>query len=178
MAPKERIHLYVGDISLAETEAVVNAANTHLWMGAGVAGALLRRGGKVIEDEAIRQGPIKLGGAVITTGGSLNTKYVIHAAGMEPGGPATRGSVDQSCANSLKLAAENGIRSITFPAIGAGVGGLSIQDCAEVMLGRVIEHLKAKELPERVYFALFSEEIYDLFETKLEELLRGEGAGL
>ncbi len=127
------ITVEVGDIARVPADAVVNAANTELWMGAGVAGALKRAGGEEIEREAVAKGPIPLGEAVATTAGRLPARYVIHAAGMEPGRPATAESIRRATRRSLELADQLGLSSIVLPAIGTGVGGFSLEEAGQIM---------------------------------------------
>lgn len=154
-----QIDIEVDDISLVTADAIVNAANTELWMGAGVAGALKRAGGEAIEREAMTKGPIPLGEAVATTAGRLKARYVIHAAGMEPGRPATTASVRGATRRSLELAAELRLSSIAFPAIGTGVGGLSLEAAGEVMAGEVVAAANQGRLDtiRHVRFVLFDE---------------------
>src|SRR2546422_4215267 len=115
-----------GDISQARVDAVVNAANNHLWMGGGVAGALKRAGGSEIEREALAKGPIEIGEAVVTGGGALPAKYVIHAAVMGQDLRTDRSKISKATRNSLIRASELGISSIAFPALGTGVGGFPV----------------------------------------------------
>ena len=122
------IKTHIGDITELTVDVIVNAANSDLWMGSGVAGAIKRKGGEEIEREAMSLGPIKPGEAVMTTGGKLQSQYVIHCAGMTPGGKATFWKVTSSVQNALKIASDHNLRSIAFPAIGAGVGGMSEQE--------------------------------------------------
>ena len=118
------VKTYMGDITQLAVDVIANAANSDLWMGSGVAGAIKERGGEEIERKAISMGPIRPGEAVMTTAGSLQSKYVMHCAGMPPGGRATYWKVLSSVQAALNIASENNLRSIAFPAIGAGVGGL------------------------------------------------------
>jgi len=167
---KERVFIELGDIAQAECEAVVNAANNELWMGSGVAGALKRAGGVSIEQEAVRQGPVAVGECVITGAGKLKALNVIHAAAMAPGREATAESVRTATANALKLAVENNIDSIAFPALGTGVGGLSLAACAEVMLGAVRQHCKAHEKPFEIHFLLWGQNALGIFQDALKRL--------
>src|ERR671919_2015083 len=112
-----------GDITACTVDAIVNAANNHLWMGAGVAGAIKRQGGQVIEDEAVRQGPIAIGEAVVTGGGSLKARYVIHAAAMGQDLVTNADFIRQATIHSLQHAIDLGLASIALPALGTGVGG-------------------------------------------------------
>lgn len=141
-----RIEVARGDIAdQPDIDAVVNAANTELWMGSGVAGALKRRGGEAVEREAIRQAPIALGEAVITPGGSLPNRHVVHAAAMgyrledeavakRPGSRSSADIIRRATLRSLNLAEEAGDRSIAFPALATGVGGFPLDECATVMV--------------------------------------------
>jgi len=123
---KASVEVVMGDIADSDTEAVVNAANDRLWMGSGVAGAIKREGGRVIEDEAVALGPIPIGEAVVTSGGNLKANYVIHAAGMGQDLKTDEEKVKLATKNCLLRAEEKGIESLALPAIGTGVGGLSI----------------------------------------------------
>jgi len=130
MSWRERVTLQQGNIAECNTEAVVNAANSELWMGSGVAGALRKAGGSVIEQEAVRHGPVAVGASVITTAGTLPAQWVIHAAAMAAGRPASAESVQAATASALALAAQHKIQSIALPALGTGVGNVSLTDCA------------------------------------------------
>lgn len=164
MAWRERIIITIGDIAEAETEAVVNAANNELWMGSGVAGALKRAGGVGIEQEAVRQGPIDVGGSVLTGAGNLRALHVIHAAAMSPGRPATAESVAEATKSALMLALDYDIDSISFPALGTGVGGLSLTACAEAMLAATRAHCHTFDMPGEIRFVLFGENALAAFE--------------
>ena len=170
---KNKIIILKGDITELEVDAIVNAANTDLKLGAGVAGAIKKKGGDSIQRECDKIGSISVGEAVITGGGNLKSKFVIHAAGMRPGEGVTEESLYESTLNSLKRAEENGIKTIAFPAIGTGVGGLSADICAEVMINAVINHVDTVgSLIERVYFVLFDDRTYEIFSNKKESLLK------
>lgn len=149
-----------GDITQTDVEAIVNAANTELWLGAGVAGAIRRAGGPSIQEECNRIGPIALGEAAITGGGNLKARYVIHAAGMDLGGGVSGESCRAATRNSLLRAQEKNARSIAFPAIGTGVGGLDMAECARIMLETVRDH--AGNI-DRVVFVLFDAQALDTF---------------
>jgi O-acetyl-ADP-ribose deacetylase (regulator of RNase III) len=163
------VELFKGDITSLDVDAVVNAANNHLWMGAGVAGAIKRAGGQTIEDEAKRQGPIPVGEAVITGGGQLEARYVIHAAVMGQDLRTDAAKIAAATENSLLRAEERGLRSVAFPAFGTGVGGFPVAQAAETMLSVICEHLKSESSLERVVFALFSEDAYKAFEKALAD---------
>ena len=159
-----RILLSEGDITSAQVDAIVNAANTELKLGSGVAGAIYRRGGAEIQKECDAHGPVPLGGAALTSGGRLPAPFGIHAAAMRPGGSVSEESLRSATRASLGLACARRLRSIAFPAIGTGVGGFSMQRCAEVMLGEVREHLAGETSLETVQFVLFGEPAYRVFE--------------
>jgi O-acetyl-ADP-ribose deacetylase (regulator of RNase III) len=152
---KEKIVFEQGDVTEATTEAIVNAANTDLQLGAGVAGAIRAKGGPEIQAECDRIGSIPLGEAAVTGAGKLKAKYVIHAASMRFGTLTTADSLRASTRNSLLLAAEKGIKTIAFPAVGTGIAGFPMDRCAEIMLEEVVEHLRGKTSLEQVRFVLF-----------------------
>ena len=163
------VELFKGDITTLEVDGIVNAANNHLWMGGGVAGAIKRKGGAVIEKEAVAQGPIPVGEAVVTTAGSLPARYVIHAAGMGQDLRTDKEKISLSTENSLKRAVEKNMTSIAFPAIGTGVGGFSPSECAGIMIEAVIKHSQQQTSVKRVIFALFDEGSYRSFEEVLSK---------
>ena len=169
------ISIIQGDICDCETEAIVNAANDHLWMGAGVAGAIKRRGGSEIEREAVAKGPIPVGEAVATGAGQLAARYVIHAAAMGQDLVADAVKVRAATRNSLLRAEELGLASIAFPALGTGVGGFSKAEAAEVMVGEVADHLRGKTGLKEVVFALFDDEALRAFEVVLGKQIRQNG---
>lgn len=159
-----RIVLHEGDITALPVDAIVNAANSRLLLGAGVAGAIREKGGPSIQAECDAHGPVEVGGAALTGAGDLPARFVIHAAGMALGGRADEQSVRAAFARSLELADERGCRSIAVPAIGAGIGGLSPQRCAEVLLEVARAHLAAGSALEEIRFVLFGEPMYRIFE--------------
>jgi O-acetyl-ADP-ribose deacetylase (regulator of RNase III) len=160
-----------GDITDWEVDAIVNAANSHLWMGAGVAGAIKRKGGVIIEDEAVRQGPIEVGEAVLTTAGNLPATHVIHAAAMGQDLKTDAQKIAQATRSSLALAEKHKFTSIAFPALGTGVGGFFPTQAAEAMLGAVLEHLKAGTTSlQQVIFVLYQEETFKAFSETLARL--------
>ncbi len=154
-----------GDIAALEADAVANAANDHLWMGAGVAGALKRAGGDDIEREAIALGPIPLGSAVATTAGRLPARYVIHGAVMGQNLRTDGDLVRRTTRSCLELADELGCRSLALPAFGTGVGGFALSDCAEIMVGEA-RGFEPRSL-ERVVFAVFGADAYGAFSSAL-----------
>jgi O-acetyl-ADP-ribose deacetylase (regulator of RNase III) len=161
----ERIVLCEGDISEQEVDAIVNAANTRLVLGAGVAGAIRRRGGPQIQQECDAIGPIELGDAVVTGAGDLAARYVIHAAGMPPGGSATESSIHAAIRRSLELACERGCESVAIPALGAGIAGFPQQRCAEILLDECRRHLAGDTTLREIRIVLFGEPTYRIFEA-------------
>jgi len=162
---KGRIVLREGDITEEAVDAIVNAANSHLELGAGVAGAIREKGGPTIQAECDSIGPIAVGDAAVTGAGKLRARFVIHAAGMPPGGSASAEGVRASVRRSLELAAERGCRTIALPAVGAGIGGLAVQRCAEILIEEAQAHLAGETTLEEVRFVLFGEPAYRVFES-------------
>jgi O-acetyl-ADP-ribose deacetylase (regulator of RNase III) len=163
------LELVEGDITEMETEAVVNAANAQLILGGGVAGAIRKKGGPKIQAECNKIGGTFVGGAVVTTGGNLKAKYVVHAVGPRMGEGNEDEKLENATLNSLKLADENKLKSISFPAISAGIFGFPIQRCAEIMLKTTIDYLKGQTGLERVVFCLFGQGAYRIFENQLKQ---------
>jgi O-acetyl-ADP-ribose deacetylase (regulator of RNase III) len=161
------IEVYKGDITQLELDALVNAANNRLWMGGGVAGSLKRAGGKKIEAEAVKKGPIPVGEAVVTGAGKLKARYIIHAAVMGQDLQTDAEKIRQATSNSLLRADELGIKSIAFPAMGTGVGGFSLNECARIMIGEVRLYSARKTRLGRVVFVLFDESAYQAFKQEL-----------
>ena len=166
-----KIEVQRGDITTLEADALVNAANNRLWMGGGVAGALKRAGGQEIEAEAIKKGPIPIGEAVATGAGKLKTRYVIHAAVMGQDLETDAEKIRQATRNSLRRADELGIKSIAFPALGTGVGGFPMDECARIMIGEVHRFSSGKTGVEKVVFVLYDESAYQTFKQELEKQL-------
>lgn len=168
---KSFIKLVQGDITEMDTEAIVNAANAQLQLGGGVAGAIRRKGGPAIQEECNKIGKTFVGGAVITTGGNLKAKYVIHAVGPMMGEGDEDNKLRNATLNSLILADEKRIKSISFSAISTGIFGYPIERCAQVMLENTIEYLKKhKTKIERIVFCLYTPADYAVFEKKLNSL--------
>ncbi len=154
-----------GDLTEQDVDAIVNAANSELVLGAGVAGAIREKGGPGIQAECDAHGPVEVGGAAITGAGELPARHVIHAASMPPGGSASEASVRSSMRRSLELANEHGCRSVAVPAIGAGIAGFPMQRCAEILLEEARRHLDGDTCVEEVRFVLFGEPAYRVFEA-------------
>lgn len=170
---RKTIELIRGDITDLATDAIVNAANSQLKLGAGVAGAIRRRGGPSIQRECDRIGFCPFGGAVITGAGDLKAKYVIHAVGPVYGEGDEDSKLKAATVNSLRLAEEKGLRSIAFPAISTGVFGFPKERCAKVMLTATVEYLRGPASAlEKVVFCLYDEETYAIFDSALRGILQ------
>jgi O-acetyl-ADP-ribose deacetylase (regulator of RNase III) len=165
------IEVMHGDITKLEVEAIVNAANTHLIMGGGVAGAIKRAGGKEIEEEAVRQGPIKIGSAIATSAGRLKAKYVIHSPTMELDFKTDEEKVRLAMIAALRKAEELKVKSIAFPALGTGVGGLPKDLAAKIMIEELKKHLDSgRSSLKRVIFADINADQVGFFRKELEAL--------
>lgn len=158
------------DITEMDTDAIVNAANAQLILGAGVAGAIKTKGGAKIQEECDAIGGTFVGGAVITTGGNLKAKHVIHAVGPRMGEGDEDEKLKNATLNSLKIADENNLTSITFPAISTGIFGFPKERCAHLMLQTVIDYLKGDTGLKRVVFCLHGASSFDIFSDTLERL--------
>ena len=160
-----------GDLTDWDVDAIVNAANTTLVMGAGVSSAIKRKGGVIIEEEAIRQGPVEVGEAVLTPGGNLAATHVIHAAVMGPNLKTDAETVTRSTRAVLSMADKHRITSIAMPALGTGVGHVPPQVSAEAMVTAVVEHLRSgKTSLKRVVFVLYQDDAYRTFTDTLKRL--------
>ncbi|HDJ04521.1 macro domain-containing protein [Candidatus Bathyarchaeota archaeon] len=168
------IELVKGDITDLNVECIVNAANSHLRLGGGVAGAIRRRGGPSIQKECneiiAKRGRVPVGEAVITGGGNLKARYVIHAVGPVHGEGDEDNKLRRATVNSLKLADEHKIRSIAFPAISTGYFGLPKDRCARNMLNATLEYVRKGTGIEHIIFCLYDEETYRIFEETLKEI--------
>lgn len=164
---KKTISVRQGDITESSADAIVNAANNHLWMGAGVAGAIKRKGGDIIEKEAVSRGPIPVGEAVATNAGSLSCKYVIHAAAMGQDLITDGQKIADATANALLRAEELSLSSIEFPALGTGVGGFPVEEAANVMIEAARSFLASSKSVHAVSFALFDSGSYEIFKAEL-----------
>ena len=162
------IKLVQGDITEMDTEVIVNAANAQLILGGGVAGAIKRKGGSIIQEECNKIGGSFVGGAVITTGGNLKAKYVIHAVGPRMGEDGEREKLKNATLNSLKLMDKYKLKSISFPAISTGIFGYPIEDCAQIMISTAKEYLKGDTQIKEVIFCLFTKSDFEIFEKKLK----------
>jgi O-acetyl-ADP-ribose deacetylase len=154
-----------GDITVLDVDAIANAANNHLWMGSGVAGAIKRAGGEEIEREAVVKGPIEVGEAVATGGGQLAARWVIHGAVMGQDLRTDTELVRRTTESCLRVADELGVASLALPAFGTGVGGFPLDECARIMVG-VVRGYEPSTL-KRVVFAVFGADAKAAFDAAL-----------
>jgi O-acetyl-ADP-ribose deacetylase (regulator of RNase III) len=166
----DRIVLRQGDLTEVDADAIVNAANNDLQLGGGLAGVIRRKAGDSVQRECNEIGTIPVGGAAITSAGKLRARHIIHAASMPLGGLTTGQALRAATAHSLRIAAEKGLRTIAFPAIGTGIGGFPPSECAAIMLKEAAEHLKRPTSLERIYFVLFDKTALSAFEKGLREM--------
>jgi O-acetyl-ADP-ribose deacetylase (regulator of RNase III) len=169
------ISLVRGDITREDTDAIVNAANSRLSGGGGVDGAIHRAGGPKIMEECRKIGGCPTGDAVITSGGNLNTKYVIHTVGPIYGNGSRNEEklLASAYRSSLERAMENGVKSIAFPSISTGAYGYPIRDAASVALKTVIDFIKTHKGIDLVRFVLFSERDSEVYREVLEGITAG-----
>ena len=163
-----------GDLTQQDVDAIVNAANSDLILGGGVAGAIARRGGPTIQAECRAIGSIEVGGAAITGGGELTARFVIHAASMHLGGRTSTESLRGSTRRSLEIASERGLQSIAFPAVGTGIAHFPLDDCARIMLEEVVLHGAQATSLKEVRFVLFGDEAEARFRDEAERQLTAE----
>ena len=157
-----------GDITELKVDAIVNAANNKLVMGGGVAGAIKKKGGKDIEEEALEKGPIEVGQAVATRAGKLPARYVIHAATMAMDFKTDEAKIRFSCRNALKVAEGLRVASVAFPALGCGVGGFPLLASAKIMAQEVFKHIREnKTCLKEIIFCLYDQEAYVSFEVNV-----------
>lgn len=167
-----QIEVMEADITEQQVDAIVNAANSELILGGGVAGAIARKGGPSIQEECSRHGPINVGEAAITGAGNLPAKYVIHAASMRLGGRATAESIRSSVAHAFRLAEVHQVRSIALPAVGMGIAGFPLREGARLMMETLKAHIDAGTGLQLVRFCLFGSEAREAFEQALQEVFR------
>jgi O-acetyl-ADP-ribose deacetylase (regulator of RNase III) len=173
-----RIRIQQGDLTEMDVDAIVNAANNDLILGAGVAGAIHRKGGESIQRACDEIGSIPVGYAAITGGGKLKARHVIHAASMGLGGVRTTAkTLRTSTAHALRLANERQLKTIAFPAVGTGVSGFPMQECAEIMLAEAAQHFKGETSLETIYFVLFDGSALEVFQAAWEKLKNDAPSG-
>jgi len=163
-----------GDITECDTEAIVNAANTHFKMGGGLAAVIKKRGGDLIQEEASKKGPVDIGDAIITGAGALKAKCIIHTATMSLDFKTDEESIRKATYNSLLCAQKNKISSIAFPALGCGIGKFPYEASSKIMAQEVFRYAREVEQPtlKRIVFVLYSEEAYKIFQSNVEKYLQ------
>lgn len=170
------IELIHGDITDLATDAIVNAANAQLVLGGGVAGAIRKKGGPSIQEECKRIGGTFVGGAVITGAGRLKAHYVIHAVGPRQGEGNEDEKLLNATRNSLKVALDNDLKSIAFPALSTGIFGFPVERCARLMLRTCIHHLQGQPALELIVFSLFDTASFTVFQQELKRQLGNEAS--
>jgi O-acetyl-ADP-ribose deacetylase (regulator of RNase III) len=164
-----KVEVLETDITTLEVDAIANAANTQLAHGGGVAGAISRAGGSDVQRESDRRAPIGLGEAVETTAGKMPSRWVIHAATMELGGPTSADIIRRATASTLWKAEELGAKSLALVAFGTGVGGFSMAEAAEIEADEVRRHLDSGSRLERVVFAVRGADARAAFERAVAD---------
>jgi len=173
---KTTVELVEGDITELQVDAIVNAANPQLAHGGGVAGAIVRKGGVIIQQESdiwVRaRGPVPVGWAAITSAGSLAARYVIHAVGPRMGEGNEDEKLKRATIASLETADRHNLKTVAFPAISTGIFGYPIERCADVMLSTVLDYVKGATFIESIVFCLFGKEAFAVFKKALQRLLQ------
>jgi len=161
-----QVVIIAGDLVDQDVDAIVNAANSDLLLGGGVAGAIRNRGGAAIQRECDAHGSVNVGEAAVTGGGELRARYVIHAASMQLGGRTTAESLRSSMDHVFRLAHEHGVRTIAVPAVGTGIAGFPMDECARVMADCVARALARGWQPEEIRFVLYGDAARNAFEEQ------------
>jgi O-acetyl-ADP-ribose deacetylase (regulator of RNase III) len=169
---KTTVRLVSADLTERNVDAIVNAANSHLQHGGGVAGVIVRKGGRIIQDESDKIGYVPVGDAAITTGGALKARYVIHAVGPRMGEGDEDNKLKRAITSVLTLATEEKLRSISVPAISAGIFGFPRDQCAKILVGETAEYLRRTPATplELVEFCIFDQEAFGYFKGELGRL--------
>jgi O-acetyl-ADP-ribose deacetylase (regulator of RNase III) len=165
-----KIYISKGDLTDMPVEAIVNPANTDLLMDSGVSAAIRRKGGERIQEECERLAPLRLGATAVTTAGNLKALFVIHAAVIRPGEKATAESIKLATRQILFRAEEKTIKSLALPAIGTGAAGFPVEECAQIVLKAVLEHIKIRTSLEKVHFVLDDDAALNAFEEAFRKL--------
>lgn len=172
-----RIELWNGDICDLEVDAIVNPANLSLWMSTGVSGAIKRAGGDAIEFAAVRQAPVPLGESIVTSGGELAAKAVIHAVSLDRDRRTSGPVIEAAVRSAMARARDIGARSIAFPALGTGVGGFPLEESARITVETVRDELDRSPGIEHVAFALRGGAAYEAFQVALADSRPAQAAG-
>ncbi len=159
-----QVVIIAGDLVEQDVDAIVNAANNDLLLGGGVAGAIRARGGAAIQRECDAHGPVNVGEAAITSAGELRARHIIHAASMQLGGRTTAESLRSSMDHVFRLARDHAVRTIAVPAVGTGIAGFPMEDCARVMADCVSRAVAGGWQPEEIRFVLFGDAARNTFE--------------
>ena len=167
---RSEIELIQGDITESDSDAIVNAANSLLVMGAGVAGAIRAKGGSSIQEECNKIGGCQVGDASVTGGGNLKAKYVIHAVGPQWGEGGEDKKLKNATINSLKRAEELKLTSIAFPALSTGIFGFPMDRAASITLRAICDYLKGATCIKRVILVLFDSNGFGLFKKFLKSI--------
>jgi O-acetyl-ADP-ribose deacetylase (regulator of RNase III) len=167
-----RVVIITGDLVEQEVDAIVNAANNDLVLGGGVAGAIRRRGGPSIQDECTAHGPVRVGDAAITGAGELRARYVIHAASMTLGGRTTAEALTSAMQATFRLAHQNAVDSIAVPAVGTGIAGFPLDECARIMAGSLQRAMADGWVPSEVRFVLYDNAAMHAFEPAFRSAFR------
>lgn len=166
------IRLVLGDITERDVDAIVNAANSYLQHGGGVAGAIVRKGGQIIQEESNKIGYVPVGGAAITTAGSLPAKFVIHTVGPKMGEGDEDNKLRKAVFNTLQLASERGFKSISMPAISSGIFGFPKDRCASILVNESLNFLKENKDSslEVIEFCIFDEQTLQFFKDEFDRI--------
>ncbi len=169
---KTILRLVSADLTERDVDAIVNAANSHLQHGGGVAGAIVRKGGRIIQEESDKIGYVPAGAAAITTGGKLKARYVIHAVGPRMGEGDEDNKLKNAINSVLNLATEERLKSISVPAISAGIFGFPKDRCARILVGETASFCKNKAecQLELVEFCIFDKEAFGFFKEEMEKM--------
>ncbi|MEN2985326.1 MAG: macro domain-containing protein [Thermodesulfovibrionaceae bacterium] len=168
---EKTLRIMIGDITERNTEAIVNAANNHLKHAGGVALAIVKKGGQIIQEESDKIGFVPTGSAAITTAGALKAKYVIHAVGPKWGEGDEENKLKSAILSSLKIANEYKLKSISFPAISSGIYGVPKEVVAKVLVNTAAEYLKNEQTTiKEIEFCLFDEDTYKYFKAEFDKI--------
>ncbi len=168
----KKIRLVQGDITERNVDAIVNAANAHLQHGGGVAGAIVKKGGKLIQDESNKIGYTPVGTAVLTSAGTLHARHVIHAVGPRMGEGDEDNKLMNAVKNSLLLASQHNLKSISFPAISSGIFGFPKDRCAHILVNQSAHFLRhhAESSLEIIEFCIYDDETLGYFRKEIDAL--------
>jgi O-acetyl-ADP-ribose deacetylase (regulator of RNase III) len=168
-----RIVIIAGDLVDQDVDAIVNAANDELVLGGGVAGAIKSRGGPTIQEECDARGPVKIGESALTGAGDLPARHIIHAASMTLGGSTTTDALQSSMDHAFQIADELGVKTIAIPAVGTGIAGFPMEECAVVMAHALSRALANGWQPDEVRFVLFGDGARRAFEASFRTAFGG-----